>query len=320
MVEVLSRRLGGSSEETTHHDGRSTQAESLGDVSNVADTTIGPGGNTEPLGKLRDGVDGSTLGSTDGHDLLSDADRSRTHTDSETVGTGSNEGRSLLSGDDVASNDVDVGESLLDPLDHLDLEGGVTLARVEDDDIKTSLDEESETVSVGGSGTDGGSAVKLLGRGLLGCERVVLVLEQIRSGEERDEVTLRVNEWELALSRISKKSVGVLEGDADLGDDKIGNHNLRERGVKVSELDVSASDDSDELAANLAGLSDGDAAETKLGLDVENAGDEMGKIYKECIKIADRLRPSSMRQQASSKEPILTTEQWQWGRGQRGPR
>jgi len=75
VVEVLSRRLRRSGEESTHHDRAGSQTQGLCDVSDVSDSSVSPGRDSELLGELRDGVDGGSLRSTDGHDLLSDADR-----------------------------------------------------------------------------------------------------------------------------------------------------------------------------------------------------------------------------------------------------
>lgn len=48
VVEVLSRRLSGSSEETAHHHSRSTEGDGLGNVPDVADTSVSDGGDAEP--------------------------------------------------------------------------------------------------------------------------------------------------------------------------------------------------------------------------------------------------------------------------------
>jgi hypothetical protein len=254
VVEVVSGRLGRSSEESTHHDGAGTERERLGDVTDVSNTSVGPDGNSELPGKLGDTVDGGTLGSTDGHDLLGDTDGSGSHTDSETVSSSLDELGSLLSSDDVSGNDVNVGEGLLDPLDHLDLEGRVSLRRVDDDDVESGLDEKAESLSVGRSGSDGGTTVELLGRRLLAGERVVLVLEQVRSGDEGGEVSSGVDDGELTLSGVSEDSVGLLKGSSDGGGNDVGNHDVGENSGGSLELDVSASNDTDELASDLSGV------------------------------------------------------------------
>lgn len=254
-VEVLAGGLGGSRKETTHHDGRSTKGQGLGDVANVADTAISNDGDTVLGGELGNLVDGSTLGTAAGHDLLGDADRARAHTNTETVGTSSDQASSLLPDNNVSGNDLEIGEGGLDPLDHVDLEGGVTLGRVQDNNIQTSSDQESETIAVIGAGSDGGTAEKLLGLGGLGGQGVVLVLEQVGAGQEGAELAVGVDDGQLALLGLAQDLVSLLESDTLLGNDEIGGHaGLEGEGVVVDELDVAGSDNADELGAELAVL------------------------------------------------------------------
>lgn len=254
-VEILTGGLGGSSKETTHHDGRSTKGQSLGDVANVTDTTISNNGDTVLGGELGNLVNGSTLGTTAGHDLLGDADRARAHTNTETIGTGSDQASSLLPDNNVSGNDLEIGEGGLDPLDHVDLEGRVTLGRIQDNNVQTSSDQESETIAVIGTGSDGGTAEQLLRLGGLGGQGVVLVLEQVRAGQEGAELALGVDDGELALLRLAQDLVGLLKGDTLLGNDEIGGHaGLKGESVVVDELDVTGSDNTDELGTELAVL------------------------------------------------------------------
>lgn len=254
-VEVLTGGLSSTGKETAHHDARSTKGQGLGDVANVADTTISNDRDTVLGGELGNLVDGSTLGTTAGHDLLGDADRARAHTNTETVSTGSNQASSLLPDNNVSCNDIEVGEGGLDPLDHVDLEGGVTLGRVQDNNIQTSSDQESKTITVIGTGSDGGTAEQLLGLGGLGGQGEVLVLKQVRAGQERAELALGVDDGELALLGLAQDLVGLLKGDTLLGNDEIGGHaGLESERVVVDELDVAGSDNTNELGAELAVL------------------------------------------------------------------
>ena len=122
MPEVLSRRLGRSSQQASHHDRTRAESECFHDVPDVGDAAISDDRHAELVRKLRHGVHRSRLGAADGHDLLRDTDGARTHPDPKTVRTGGDEARSLLAGDDIAGDDLELGERLLDPLDHLDLE------------------------------------------------------------------------------------------------------------------------------------------------------------------------------------------------------
>jgi hypothetical protein len=74
VVEELSGRFGRSGEESSHHDSGSSEGESLGDVTDVRDTSIGDDGYTELTSKLGDGEYSGSLRSTDGGNFLSDTD------------------------------------------------------------------------------------------------------------------------------------------------------------------------------------------------------------------------------------------------------
>ena len=253
--ERLTRRLSGTGKETAHHDSAGTECETLDDVTNVLDTTVGDTGNTEAGSERGDRVDGSGLRTADSHDLLGDASRARAHTDSETINAGGDEASSLLTGDNVAANDIEVGVGLLDELDHLNLVHRVALGRVEDDNIETGVNELLQTLLVVGTGTDGGGSDQLLGLGQLGGEGVVQVLHQIRARNERDQVALLVDNGELALLGLLEDGVGLGELDAALGSDEVSRHDLGDGIVPVVvELDITGSDDTEELGSQLSGL------------------------------------------------------------------
>ena len=61
-------------------------------------------------------------------------------------------------GDDVAGDDVEGRIGGFDVADHTDLEQGVTLAGIEDDDVEAGGDEFGETDFVVGAGADGRGA------------------------------------------------------------------------------------------------------------------------------------------------------------------
>ena len=251
----LTGRLGGTGKETSHHDGAGTKGETLDNVANVLDTTVSDARNTEAGSERGDAVDGSSLGAADSHDLLGDAGGARAHTDSETVNTSSDEASSLLASDNVATDNIEAGVGLLDVLDHLDLVHGVTLGGVEDDDVETGIDELLKTGLVVGAGADGGSGNQLLGLGELGGKGVVQVLHQVGARDERNEVTAVVDDGELALLGLLQDGVGLAELNTGLSGDELGRHDLADRVSQVVvELDVTGSDDTEELGAKLAGL------------------------------------------------------------------
>lgn len=249
------RRLSSTGQKTTHHDGGGAKRETLDNVANVLDTTVGDARNTEASGKGADAVDGSSLRTADSHDLLGNAGRAAAHTDTETVSAGSNESSSLLTGDDIATNDVKIRELGLAPLDHLNLVHAVTLGAVENDNVEASLNKALETDLVLGASANGSSAEKLLALSALGSQREVLVLGQVGAGDHGDEVEVLVHDRELALLRLGKNLVRLGKSDTVGGGDEVGDHDVGHRGFGVVlELDVTVGDNAQELGAKLSVL------------------------------------------------------------------
>lgn len=242
------RRLGGTGQKTAHHNSGSTQGEALDDVANVLDTTIGDTRNAEASGKSTDGVDGGSLRTADSHDFLGNASRSAAHANTEAISTGSDETSSLLTGNDVATNNIELRELVLAPLDHVNLVHAVTLGAVEDNNVKASVNQALETDLVLGAGTNGSSAEKLLAVGQLGGQGEVLVFGQVGARDHGDEVEVLVNNRQLALLRLGKDLVRLGKSDTVGSGDQVGNHDAGygHLGV-VLELDVTVGDDTKQL-------------------------------------------------------------------------
>jgi hypothetical protein len=130
------------------------------------------------------------------------------------------------------------------------------LRRIEDYDVETSFDEETETVSVGTTSTDSGGTEELFSVGLFRSERVILVLEQVRSGEECDESSFCVNDGQFTLLRVTEDSVGLFESRASTSSDEVGSlgHDGVEGSGVGSELDITTSDDADEFRSEFTGF------------------------------------------------------------------
>jgi hypothetical protein len=246
-------RLGGTSQETTHHDSRGTKGKTLDDVANVLDTTVGDTRNAKTSSESADAVDGSSLRTADSHDFLGDTSGTTAHTNSETINTSSDQRSSLLSGHDVSANDVDAREFLLNPLDHLNLVHAVTLGAVQDNDIETSLNELLEAKLVLRASTNSSSTEELLAVGKLGSIGEMLVLGQVGTRDHRDEVGVLVDDRELALLGLGKDLVGFEESDGLWSSDKVLNHDIRDGLVKVLfELKVSVGNNTNKLGSKLA--------------------------------------------------------------------
>lgn len=224
-----------------------------------------------PAGELRNGIHSGTLGPTDGHDLLGDTNGTGAHTNPQAIGTSSDQLSSLFPSNDVTSNDFDLGISLFDPLNKLDLVDRVTLRGVEYNNVEASLSEKLEPVFVTRSSTDGSTAVELLALGNFAGVWIILVFEQVRAGDKGDEMTVRVNDRELALLSLAQETVGLLEGDRRGAGDNFSSHDRLDGSLSVLELNVSTSNDTKELAVRRAGLGDRNTAEAELSLDLKDA-------------------------------------------------
>ena len=106
MPEVLARSLSRTREQTTHHNRTSTKSERLHDVADVADTAVSDDRHAKLASELGHSINSSCLRTSHSHDLLSDTDRARTHADSETVCTRSDEAGSLLASNHIAGDDL----------------------------------------------------------------------------------------------------------------------------------------------------------------------------------------------------------------------
>lgn len=255
MVKVFTGGFSGTSQKTAHHDCRGTESQCLDNVTDVTDTAIGNGRNAKLARKFGNLVDSSSLTATTGHDFLSDTDGAGAHTDTETVSASSDQVGSLLAGNDVSGNDIKLGEILLDPADHLQLIDGVALRRVQDNNVEASLNEQSQTILVIGAGANGSADQELLAVSRLGSQGVILVLEQVRAGQKRDEAAFLIDDGKLALLGGLEDFVGFSESDTLLGNDQIGGHDVLQLGGRVIvELNVTGSNNANKLAMQLAGI------------------------------------------------------------------
>ncbi len=198
-------------------------------MADIPDAAVSDDGNTELTRELRHSVDGSRLRATDSHDLLGDTDRARTHANPKTVRASSDEACRLLACNDIAGDDLELREGLLDPLDHLNLVDRVALGGVENDDVQTGLNKKREAVAVCGARPDSSSGIELLALGKLRREGIRLVLEEVRASEERREAPILVHDGKLALLGVAKDIVRFLESDALRSGNEVGGHDFVQR-------------------------------------------------------------------------------------------
>jgi hypothetical protein len=80
----------------------------------------------------------------------------------------------------------------------------------------------------------------------------IMVLLQVSSRQERNQVTVSVDDWKLTLLGSSQDLVTFRKGDTLLSGDQVLGHDITDKGSEVFvELDISRSDDTNELTANL---------------------------------------------------------------------
>ena len=218
-------------------------------MTNVTNTTIGNDWDAELVRKLGDRVNSGRLRTTYSHDLLSDANGTRTHAHAEAVGTRSDEACCLLTRHDVTRDDLQLRVRLLDPLDHLNLEDRVALGRVDHDNIETGLDEQREAFPVRRTRADSSGRIQLLALRALRCKRVGLVLEQVGTCEEGDKATILVDDGQLALFRVAEDVVRLLKSDTLGRGDEVGGHDLGEGCRRGTELNVAVGNNTNKLAA-----------------------------------------------------------------------
>ncbi len=135
LEKVLSRSLRGPRQKAAHHYRWGPEADGLHDVPDRLNPAVGDDRHAESSGVFRHLVHGCRLTSPDRHNLLRDTNGSAAHANAKSVNSGVDEVFGLRGRDDVAADNLHAGIVGLDIVDHLDLEDGVALARVQDDDI-----------------------------------------------------------------------------------------------------------------------------------------------------------------------------------------
>ena len=269
-VEILTGSLLSSSEHASHHDSASTQAEGLGDVTDITNTSIGNHGDTELSAVLGEEVDSRTLSTTDSAHLLGGADGAHTHTNTDTVHTSINEMLALAHSDHVSTNHIDLREGGLQPADHLQLVHGISLRGVHHNDIHSSVDQSGGTVLIVGASTNGGRAEQAA-LGVSHGVGVLAVLEQVSARHESDDVALLVHHGQLSDLALAEDlhSLSRVHGVSD-GLDVLGGHDLADLGVHVlDEIEVTVGDDAQKLLTQLSVGGDGESAEAVLVLNLE---------------------------------------------------
>mmetsp|Transcript_24960 Transcript_24960/g.66960 ORF Transcript_24960/g.66960 Transcript_24960/m.66960 type:complete len:458 (+) Transcript_24960:210-1583(+) len=268
LVKVLAGRLLGAGEQRAHHHAARARRERLVNLANVGDAAVGPARHAVLARVLADVEDGRRLRPPHRHHLLRRADGARAHPDAQPVDAPRDQVLGLLHGDDVAADDLDVREGRLDVGEHVLLESGVALRRVDDEDVGAGLDQLGDARLVGGARVHGRADDQSLLL-VLGREREVAVLAQVLARDGSDELVALVDDGQLALLRVLQDLVGLLEGAAlECGDD-VGRHDVGNllRAV-LDKVVVARRDDADEAAAQLAVLGDGATGEAVLVLDL----------------------------------------------------
>jgi len=139
-------------------------------------------------------------------------------------------------------------------MNHVDLEQGIALRRVKDDDIETCLDEEFEAISVARSCAHGSGGIELLAVGILAGEGVVLVFEEIRTGEEGGKTIIVIDNGKFPLLGGTEDFVGFCECNTLGCGDKGCSHDITKEGLRQLKLHVAGSDDTNKLGSQRSGF------------------------------------------------------------------
>ncbi len=137
-------------------------------MSRRSDAAIRNARHPKLAGNARYVVDGSGLRATHGAHLLRGADGAAAHAHADTVHAGLDQMQRLARGDDVASDNLHGWVRGLDVFDHVELVHGVSLTRVDHDDVHARLHKHSAAVLVIGTGSNR-RPHQQLAFGVLGC-------------------------------------------------------------------------------------------------------------------------------------------------------
>ena len=144
--------------------------------------------------------------------------------------------------------------------DHISLEGGVTLSRVNDDNVHFLSREGLDTLVIALAGADRSAAQKLLRCFVHRAVGIVAVLEQICARNEGNQVALRVDDGQLAFLAVLHELVRLRQRAALFRNDEVAGHHLTHRQIIVSDkINISRAHHANKLSTDLPRLCDWDA-------------------------------------------------------------
>mmetsp|Transcript_1984 Transcript_1984/g.4358 ORF Transcript_1984/g.4358 Transcript_1984/m.4358 type:complete len:438 (-) Transcript_1984:449-1762(-) len=260
LVEVIPRRVVRPGEHAPHHDAGGSQGQRLGDVSGGFDAAVGQYGHAVPPREFGDVVHGRRLGASHGAHLLRGADGSDAHAHPQAVRARLDQVEGLQRRHDVAGDHLQFGMTRLEMLHYFDLEGGVSLRRVHDDDVHSRLHQRLGPFPILRSRADGRAHQQLLRHGVLARLGKLDILQQIRPRDERDQLVVLVDDGKLTLLGLLQYFVGFREFHSLLGHRELfaRGHDLAEfHGLIRDECDVAVGYDAHEFSSHFAGVGDG---------------------------------------------------------------
>ncbi len=221
----LARRFVGAGKETADHHRMGAAADGLGDIAGKLDAAIGDNRHTVPGRGDGTVVDGGHLRHPDSGDDPGGADRARPDPDLDAVGAGLDQVLRALGGCDVAGNDLQGGKGIAQAAHRIENIFGMTMGRIEHDDIHPGLDQVLN-VSQTGVDADGGPDPQPSHR-IFRRLRVFANFLDILDGDQSLEIAFVVNHQELLDPVLVQQLFRVLQGDADRrGDQALAGHDL----------------------------------------------------------------------------------------------
>src|ERR1700712_4508382 len=242
-------RLFGAGEHRAHHHAVGTGHDGLGQVTGETDAAVGDQWNVGAFEGRSDVGDGADLRHADTGNDTGGADGARTDTDLYPVSAGFDQCASSSAGGDVAADDLDVREVLLDPANAVDHAFGVTVCGVDDDHVNAGSDQGTDALAGVLAGTDRGADTQTTLVVLAG-QRIGLGFLDVLDGHHALEREVVVDDQDFFQTVLVQQVAHfVLVGAFTDGDQTLfGRHHFTDRDIQtVFEAHIARGHDADEF-------------------------------------------------------------------------
>src|SRR6478609_6236855 len=126
-------------------------------MSDTGNTTVGNNRYTGFFGIASRFINRCGLWTTTCHDFLSRTNGADTHSYAKSVNTGINQSFGLGNGYDVTANDLQISVFIFNVANHFQLVDGISLRRIQNNQIQSSVNKPVQTFTIFRAGTNGGT-------------------------------------------------------------------------------------------------------------------------------------------------------------------